>query len=262
MVSLASMVGGGILGQLLGRLMPRYHEDTPTREAITLATTLVITVTSLTLSLLLYSTKTAFDTTEANTRAYAASIIVLDRALNAYGAEAQQARALLRGYTEHALRSTWPEEFGGSKGSGPIESRVLGRELVVLHDAIRHFHSADPYKEVLAAECRGNMNALVGRRFALVEDVRRSIPPLLMGAVITWLAVIFVSLGLNTPHNRAVLMATLGVSALVAASCITLMDEMDGAFDGLIKVSSGPMRDALSNLGSDADTEDKSAPAR
>lgn len=250
-VSLVAMVGGGILGQLLGRLMPSYHRDNATREAVTLATGLIITVTSMTLSLLLYSTKAAFDRAEADTRAYAASIIVLDRSLNAYGPEAGPARALLRGYTERAVRSTWPEEFGGSADFGPIESQALGRELAVLHDAIRNLHTATPYQELVAAECRSNMNDLISRRFALVENVQRSIPPPLLAGVIAWLAVIFVSLGLNTPGSP-VLMVTLGVCALVAASCITLMDEMDGAFDGSIKVSSEPMRDALANLDFDA----------
>ena len=66
--------------------------------------------------------------------------------------------------------------------------------------------------------------------------------------VISWLTVTFVSFGLYAPANASVL-AVLLVAALSVAAAVFLILELDGPFDGLITISSGPLRFALSQLG-------------
>ena len=66
--------------------------------------------------------------------------------------------------------------------------------------------------------------------------------------LVFWLTVTFVSFGLYAKLNPAVI-AVLFIAAISVAGAVFLILELDGPFDGLIKISSGPMRYALSHLG-------------
>ena len=66
--------------------------------------------------------------------------------------------------------------------------------------------------------------------------------------VVFWLTVTFVSFGLYARLNPAVA-AVLFVAAISVAGAVFLILELDGPFDGVIKISSGPLRYALSQLG-------------
>ena len=65
--------------------------------------------------------------------------------------------------------------------------------------------------------------------------------------VIFWLTATFASFGLYAPRNATVV-AVLLVAAVSVAAAVFLVLELDGPFDGLIKVSSGPFRFALTQL--------------
>ena len=65
--------------------------------------------------------------------------------------------------------------------------------------------------------------------------------------LIAWITLIFLSFGYNAPRNATAGVALfLGAAAL--AACIFLIIEMDSPFEGLIRVSSTPMRDALAHM--------------
>jgi hypothetical protein len=66
--------------------------------------------------------------------------------------------------------------------------------------------------------------------------------------VVFWLTIIFVIYGMLAPRNATVV-AVLFICALSVAGSIFLIMEMDQPFQGLIKVSSDPMRYTLSHLG-------------
>lgn len=65
--------------------------------------------------------------------------------------------------------------------------------------------------------------------------------------VVVWLAIIFLSFGLFAPTNKTIVVAMIIVSLLVS-SALFLILELDRPFDGVIQVSSAPMRNALSHL--------------
>lgn len=85
------------------------------------------------------------------------------------------------------------------------------------------------------------------RRGLLFERAGSSIPPLFMVILIVWITSILVGFGDNAPRNGKVA-ATFVLSAAALAGCIFLIGEMDGAFEGLITVSSTPMRSALAHM--------------
>ena len=58
----------------------------------------------------------------------------------------------------------------------------------------------------------------------------------------------FASFGVYAPRNATVV-SLLFIAALSVAAAVFLLVELDGPFDGLIKVSRDPLRFALANLG-------------
>jgi hypothetical protein len=66
--------------------------------------------------------------------------------------------------------------------------------------------------------------------------------------LVFWLTVLFVSFGLFAPPNATVI-ATLFVCALSVSAAIFLILELDQPFEGLIRFSSAPLRNALAYLG-------------
>jgi hypothetical protein len=93
---------------------------------------------------------------------------------------------------------------------------------------------------------------------ALIESVLRarwlvyaiggsSIPLPFLVVLLFWLTLTFTSFGLFAPRNATVIIV-LFVCALSVGGAVFLIAEMDGPFDGLLKVSGEPMRYTLAHL--------------
>jgi hypothetical protein len=81
-----------------------------------------------------------------------------------------------------------------------------------------------------------------------VGELGTSIPWPFLIVLVFWLTITFMSFGLQAPANSTVLTVLL-LCALSVAGAVFLVLEMDGPFDGLIKVSPEPLRFALTRLG-------------
>jgi hypothetical protein len=93
-------------------------------------------------------------------------------------------------------------------------------------------------------------------RLLLVERPETSIKPLFLEILVAWITLIFLSFGYTAPRN-ATAATTLFLSATALAACIFLIVEMDTPFEGLIRVSSTPMRSALAQMTSEPGTADR-----
>jgi hypothetical protein len=85
-------------------------------------------------------------------------------------------------------------------------------------------------------------------RLLLIEQQREGLPPILLGLLVFWLTLLFVSFGLFAPRNVTVI-AVLVVCALSVASAIFLILEMSRPLEGMIKVSSAPLLEELKLIG-------------
>jgi hypothetical protein len=74
-----------------------------------------------------------------------------------------------------------------------------------------------------------------------------SVPVDFLVVLVFWLTITFASFGLFAPRNATVI-AVLFVCALSVAGAVFLILEMDGPFEGLIKVSADPLCFAYSRL--------------
>ena len=82
----------------------------------------------------------------------------------------------------------------------------------------------------------------------MIEQQREGLPPILLGLLVFWLTLLFVSFGLFAPRNVTVI-AVLVVCALSVASAIFLILEMSRPLEGMIKVSSAPLLEELKLIG-------------
>jgi hypothetical protein len=94
-----------------------------------------------------------------------------------------------------------------------------------------------------------NMTIKLGQtRWLLVAQSRRSIPVPFLVAVVFWFCIIFVSFGLSAPPNPVVII-TLLICTLSVSLAIFMILELDQPFQGMVQISSEPLRNALVNLG-------------
>lgn len=66
--------------------------------------------------------------------------------------------------------------------------------------------------------------------------------------LISWLTTLFISFGLFAPGNGTVV-TTLLISGMAVSGAILLILELYSPFEGVIRISSAPLRAALTQLG-------------
>jgi hypothetical protein len=85
-------------------------------------------------------------------------------------------------------------------------------------------------------------------RWLTLGGLGASVPVLFLVVVVFWLTIILGSFGLLARRNATVVVV-LFLCAVSVAGSIFLILEMDQPFEGLMKISSAPLRYALSQLG-------------
>ena len=85
-------------------------------------------------------------------------------------------------------------------------------------------------------------------RWLVIAHERDAILPQFMAVLVLWLAIIFVGFGMHTANN-AIVLTTLFVCALSVSGAIVLIGELDRLLEGVMQVSSAPLRNALAQLG-------------
>ena len=86
------------------------------------------------------------------------------------------------------------------------------------------------------------------RWLLVAQSQSSSVPTPFLVILVFWLAILFVSFGLFAPANTTVL-STLFLCAVSVAGAIFLVLELANPYQGLLRVSSAPLRGALALLG-------------
>ena len=235
---------GALLG-IYGRgVVPDTHLTSESKDIVKLSIGLIATMTALVLGLVVASAKTTFDTTTAGIRNGAAAILTLDRLLARYGSETKEIRDLLRQAIIYRVDSTWPEENASSANvNDPVAVGAVER----LEDRIQRLAPQNDRQRWLQSRALTISNELLQARW-FVHTVGAAVPIPFLVALVFWLTFIFAAFGVMAPRN-ATLIGILLISALSVAISIYLILELEHPFDGLIKVSSDPMRFLLRHLG-------------
>jgi len=242
---LACLVACLLIGMALQRPVPDAHLSADSKDIVKLGTGLVATLSALVLGLMIASAKSTHDTARAEVNELTTDILLLDRALAYYGGpEAAQARSLLRERAAISLQRVWP-----SGDCAPAEIKnawAAGGEA--LYYKIQGLAPATDVQRSLQAQALQISMAMTKARFMLLENNRGSIPQPFMFVMVAWVGIIFGSFGLFAPRNPTVI-TILFLCALSVSGALFLVLELDTPFEGIVRVSDAPLRDAIARVG-------------
>src|SRR5215469_11197141 len=243
LIVFALVFGSALLAMYVHGALPEHHLSPDSKDVVKLGVALIATMSALVLSLLVASAKSAFDRRSSQLVQASADIILLDRALARYGPETREARALLQRSVAATVERFWPA--GGAK---PIAVDPNTSPVEALYDKVEALSPQNEAQSSLRSQAM-TLAAEVGRtRLLLFENLGSSIPVPFLVVLVFWLCIIFASFGLFAPRNATVIVV-LCVCALSVSGAIFLILELDQSFEGLLQVSSAPLRAALAQLG-------------
>ncbi|MCC6428981.1 MAG: hypothetical protein IT435_19445 [Phycisphaerales bacterium] len=237
------LTAAGFLGVRVSATLPAHHLTAESKDSVKVGMAFVGSMAALLLALLVSSTANAYDAEKSQVTQMAAKIVFLDRVLANYGPESADARGELRRATESAIARIWPDDHGRSPELDPALSWSEG-----LPNLIQRLAPVDERQSSLKTQAADLASELGELRWLLFEESESSISVPMLVVVIAWLIITFLSIGMFAPSNPTVV-GTIVLSALSAAGAIFLILELDMPFDGVLRLSSAPMRKALNHLG-------------
>jgi hypothetical protein len=227
----ACVFGGALAGLSLRIRLPDQHLQDDSRDVVKLGIGVVATMAALVLGLLVSSAKGSFDRTSDEVALGAAKIVQLNHALAKYGDAS--ADALTSGEKSRLMQFR-------TSASKADDVEVAIRALVPRSEAQRELRS-------LALTLMQDWSA---NRSLLWLQQHSSVSTTLLVVVVAWFALIFLGFGLLSPRNGTVV-ATLFLCALAVSGALFLILEMDTPLEGVIRISDGPTRNALSTFAID-----------
>jgi hypothetical protein len=234
--------GGALLGMALRALLPEQHLSQDSRDVVKLGMGLIGTIAALVLGLLVASAKSSFDTQRNGLAQLSANLMLLDRILAHYGPEAKECREQLRETVATMLRETWPEDRAEA---GKVEPTSTSESL---YERIQGLSPHTDGQRWIQSEALKTGVDVAQARWLLSAQKGSAIPVPFLVILVFWLAVLFASFSMFARPNATVVVALL-FCALSVAAAIFLILELDRPFEGLIQLSSDPLRRVLAQLG-------------
>ena len=245
-IVLACVFGGALLGMLLRGVLPAPHLSDESKDVVRLGTGLVATMAALVLGLLVASAKGSYDTQRNGLDEIAANVTLLDTVLAQYGPQAGEARASLRRLVAGGITRLWPADASQEPTLAAAETTAGGK---LLRAEVLALAPANDMQRALQSQALQIGGELARTRLLLVaQHEGANISGVFLVILTFWLVVLFASFGLYAPRNATVFAALL-ISALSVSGAIFLILELDQPFEGLIQISSAPLRDAFEHLG-------------
>jgi hypothetical protein len=242
----AVTLAGALIGNWLRTRLPEHHLDAASRETVTLGVGLIATMTALVLGLVTASAKSSFDAVDAAVKDTAMDILTLDRLLARYGPESVEIRRALQHTLASRIDTIWPDGASQHADLDPLRSgAAVGVER--LAQRLQGLTPRDGSQQALKARALDLAEEILQARWLLLASVGASVPVPFLVILAFWLTLIFASFGLFAPRNGTVLVV-LFVCAVSVGSAVFLILELDGPFDGFVRVSADPLRHAHASL--------------
>ena len=242
LIVFACLIAAVLLGRALRRVLPEQHLTADSRDVIKLAIGLVATMSALVLGLLVSSAKGAYDTERNEVIQMAAKVAFLDRVLAVYGPEAAEARARFHDVVKGAVQQMWPEE-----AHRPTQLAPNAQAGNVVYGVLQALSPQDDAQRKLKEQAISVGIDIGQLRSLLVAQSVPSISTPMLVILVSWLAIIFLGFSALAPPNRTAMLA-LTVSAIAVSGAIFLILELDQPFGGVIRISSEPMLNAMSQF--------------
>ena len=106
--SLVAIFGAALFGILAARALPDHHLSDQTRAAVSVSVAVVGTLSALVIGLMISTASNSFSTRPNEVTAISVDLIRMDRLMQRYGPEADDARAKLRVYVTAKVQELFP----------------------------------------------------------------------------------------------------------------------------------------------------------
>ena len=237
---------GAIVGMLLRRVLPADHLKDESKDVVKLGMGLLATMTALVLGLLIASAKGQYDAQRDGLDQISAKFILLDAGLAQYGAEASRARDLVRQTVASAVSRIWPLDAPRTSSLTAADTTAGGRAI---YDEVQQLSPKNDMQRRIQSHAVQLLQDLGQTRWLLAaQRESRSVPFPFLVILVFWLAVLFASFGLLSQPNATVV-GVLVVCAFSVSGAVFLVLELGQPFEGLLQLSSAPMRQALAMIG-------------
>ena len=246
LIAFAFAFGGVLLGRWLRTALPKHHLDDSSKDTVKVAIGLIATMTALVLGLVTASAKSSFDSIDSGVKETARQLLVLDRILARYGPESGEIRDGLKRAVGERIEMIWPTDSSRPVHLDPTAAGGVSR-LESLADAIRSLTPKGDLQRALQNRAIDLAEVLLQARWLAVAGTEASVPLPFLVVLLFWLAVTFTSFGMFAPRNGTVI-AFLFVCAMSIGSALFLVLELDGPFEGLLRVSPDPLRFAYTHI--------------
>jgi hypothetical protein len=240
----AVIFGGALFGVVLRNLLPDHHLAEDAKDVVRLGTGLIATLAALVLGLLIASANTSYQTQSGQVTRVTANLILLDQLLAQYGPETRAVREGLRRTVDPLIERVWRE----NRSSGAMQSSfAASSEAETTFAEILALSAQTEVQRAVKARAIDVSNDIARTRLLLFEQGSDPIPTPFLAVLVFWLAMIFASFSLFSRLNST-LIVVLFVFALSASGAIFLILELSQPFEGLMQISSEPLRRALAPL--------------
>jgi hypothetical protein len=239
----ASIFGSGLVGMAVRRAIPADYLGSGEKEVARLVTGLMTTMTAIVLGMLVSSAKASYDARTNEVAEISSQVVNIDRMLSKYGTETAEVRAQFRLLVEASVNRIWPAK-------APVDVELKPRdEGEILVDELRQLAPKSDAQAEVKAQILHMIGDLRQTQWLLFLKSQRSALPIpLLLVVVSWLALIYLSFGLFTPPSPTIVV-TFVFGALAVSSAVLIILELYTPFRGVLRISSGPILEALSEMG-------------
>jgi hypothetical protein len=239
-----TVAGAGLCGAWLRNVLPRHHLTDETKDMVKVGIGFLATLAAMVLGLLVASAKSSFDTKSEEIQQTATRIILLDGALRQYGPAADPIRAKVRAALAANVDLARIERTSESIHS----NAVLPAGVDDVHAMLLALAPATPSQQHALTHALQLAHDIALTRWMLVQQTDSTIRLPFLVVLVCWIALISLGISLFAPRNGTLTAVSLACS-LSVASAIFLIIEMDQPFQGLLQISSTPLRTAITMLG-------------
>lgn len=242
LVAFACLFGGALLGMRIRTSLPEHHLSEDSRHLLGMGMGVIGTMSGLVLGLLVASATGAYNAQRDEVLEAGAKVVMLDRILAHYGPSADASRRELRVTVARALARIWPNE----KSAGPqVDPSATGGEAIL--DSLEELTPRTDAQKSLKGEAIALAVDLGQIRWLMYEQSGSGLSLPLLVLLIFWFTITFIGFGLFSPPNTTVVVA-LALCALAVSGAILVTLDMYTPFEGIVKLPSTPLRQALAHL--------------
>ncbi len=246
LIVFGSTAAASLFGATLRKLLPEHHLDSESRDVVKLVIGLIATISALVLSLLIASASSSYNAQEAQLQKLAVDVVQLDRILQGYGPDAQQARMVLREVIVTAHDRIWSSN---GLGGANLAAQDVQAGADKLAGALRALSPKTDFQQFARNQALDLGLNLAQTRVLMLETAGGSIPWPFLAVLVGWISMLFLGFGLLSRFHATVAAALLIGAASVAAAVFLIL-QLNNPYGGVMHLSDLPMRRAISLLGS------------